>query len=443
MSHKNRSAEDYFIAGRNINWITAMFSIVATETSVLTFISIPSLAYRGDWYFLQIAFGYIIGRVLVSIFLLPKYFQEGIQSIYEILGKRFGTAIQKVASGLFSVTRILADGIRFLAVAIIVQVVTGWSIVVSLSLIGLITIIYSTLGGIRTIIRIDAVQFLIYLSGGLTAIIYILVTLDITFYEILGNLSSTGKLTLFHFKNNLIFDPRSFIGALIGGALLSFASHGVDYMMVQRVLSTANLKSARKALIGSGLFVFVQFSIFLLIGSLIYVYNNGVILDTDREFPLFIANSLPIGVKGLLLAGLLSSAMSTLSSSINSLASSTVSDWIRKKVTLRNARFISLLWAMALLIFALMFNKSDEAIVIIALQIASFTYGGLLGLFILVKFNIRFYPVSLIVGLLVGIIAVVILKLNGIAWIWFIGISVIVNLITALSINFLVTLVKK
>ncbi|MFC1550356.1 sodium:solute symporter [Candidatus Neomarinimicrobiota bacterium] len=443
MSYKNRSAEDYFIAGRNINWITAMFSIVATETSVLTFISIPSLAYRGDWYFLQIAFGYIIGRVLVSIFLLPKYFQEGIQSIYEILGKRFGTAIQKVASGLFSVTRILADGIRFLAVAIIVQVVTSWSIVVSLSLIGLITIIYSTLGGIRTIIRIDAVQFLIYLSGGLTAIIYILVTLDITFYEILGNLSSTGKLTLFHFKNNLIFDPRSFIGALIGGALLSFASHGVDYMMVQRVLSTANLKSARKALIGSGLFVFVQFSIFLLIGSLIYVYNNGVILDTDREFPLFIANSLPIGVKGLLLAGLLSSAMSTLSSSINSLASSTVSDWIRKKVTLRNARFISLLWAMALLIFALMFNKSDEAIVIIALQIASFTYGGLLGLFILVKFNIRFYPVSLIAGLLVGIIAVVILKLNGIAWIWFIGISVIVNLITALSINFLVTLVKK
>jgi len=443
MSRKNKSTEDYFIAGRNINWVTAMFSIVATETSVLTFISIPSLAYRGDWYFLQIAFGYIIGRILVSIFLLPKYFEEGVQSIYEVLGKRFGTVIQKVASGIFSVTRLLADGIRFLAVAIIVQVVTGWSIVASLSLLGLITIIYSTLGGIKTIIRIDAFQFIIYLSGGLMAIVYILVSMDITLYEILANLSSAGKLTLFHFKENLLFDSRSFIGAIIGGILLSFASHGVDYMMVQRVLSTSNLKSARKAMIGSGLFVFVQFSIFLLIGSMIYYYNNGAILETDREFPLFIANALPVGVKGLLLAGILSSAMSTLSSSINSLASSTVSDWIKKKISLTRARLISLGWAMTLLIFALMFNKSNEAIVIIALQIASFTYGGLLGLFILAKFKIKFYPVSLIAGLLVGITSVFILKLYGIAWIWFIGISVIANLITALSINLIVTTVKK
>ena len=127
-SRLNSSTQDYFLGGKNLPWIVAMFSIVATETSVLTFISIPGIAYRGDWLFLQLAFGYILGRVLVSMFLLPQYFNSDVTSIYEVLGNKFGTEIQKVASGIFLITRILADGIRFLATAVIVQVITGWTL---------------------------------------------------------------------------------------------------------------------------------------------------------------------------------------------------------------------------------------------------------------------------------------------------------------------------
>ena len=177
-SLQNKTTSDYFLGNKSLPWVVAMFSIVATETSVLTFISIPGIAYRGNWFFLQLAFGYILGRILVSIFFLPKYFSSGITSIYEILGERFDKDIQKIASGVFLLTRILADGIRFLATAVIVQVVTGWSLPVSVLLIGVVTLIYSALGGIRTIVWVDSFQFVLYLLGGLISIIYILLHSD-------------------------------------------------------------------------------------------------------------------------------------------------------------------------------------------------------------------------------------------------------------------------
>lgn len=321
---KNISSSDYFVAGRSLPWPTAMFSIVATETSVLTFISIPGLAYRGDWQFLQLAMGYIAGRILVSIFLLPIYFKTGITSIYEVLGDRFGSKIQKLASGIFMITRVLADGIRFLAVAVIVQLITGWSLSFSILIIGFITLIYTYSGGIRSIVWIDSFQFFLYLSGGIISIVFVLANIDASIFHIINELDSQNKFKIFNLNWNLFSNPFAFVSA--GGTLLSFASHGADYMMVQRVLGTKNLSSARKAMVGSGIFVFIQFCIFLLAGSLIYYYFGGMAMENDREFPTFIAQYLPIGLKGLLLAGVLSSAMSTLSSSINSLASSTIND---------------------------------------------------------------------------------------------------------------------
>jgi len=304
-----------------------MLSIVATETSVLTFISVPGLAYRQDWFFLQLALGYILGRILVSIFLLPQYFKTGITSIYEVLGTHFGRDIQKVASAVFLVTRILADGVRFLATAVIVQVVTGWSLPAAVLVIGLFTLSYTLLGGIRTVVWVDSFQFVLYILGGLISIVFILQALDQPTAEIFSNLWQEGKLVIFRWDWDLLNQPYAFFSALLGGAFLSFASHGADYMMVQRVLGTKNLASARKAMIGSGLFVFFQFAVFLMAGSLIYTFIGGQPLEKDREFSTFIVNYLPVGLKGLLLAGVLSAAMSTLSSSINSLASSTVSDW--------------------------------------------------------------------------------------------------------------------
>ena len=433
-SRLNTTMTDYFLGGKTIPWGVAMFSIVATETSVLTFISIPGIAYRGNWLFLQLAIGYIIGRILVSIFLLPKYFSSGVTSIYEVLGNKFGSQIQKVASGVFLVTRILADGIRYLATAVIVQVVTGWSLPVAVLVIGCVTLVYSLLGGIRTIVWIDSFQFVLYLAGGLISIFYIFTNMGIPIREALSDLNQMGKLQILNFSGNFIHDPFIFISAVVGGMFLSFASHGADYMMVQRVLGTKDLASGRKAMIGSGFFVLLQFAIFLLAGSLIYIYLGGAPIDKDREFSTFIIDHLPIGVKGLLLAGILSAAMSTLSSSINSLASSTISDWFGGKADLKKSRIISGIWALVLIGIALLFDEGDSAIVILGLQIASFTYGGLLGLFILSKMKRDFHATSLIMGLIASLLIVFYLKQMGFAWTWFVGISVMVNI----SITFII-----
>ena len=442
-SRLNKTTSDYFLGGKDIPWVVAMFSIVATETSVLTFISIPGIAYRGNWLFLQLAIGYILGRILVSLFLLPQYFKLGVTSIYEVLGKKFGPEIQKVASAVFLITRILADGIRYLATAVIVQVVTGWPLPVAVLVIGGVTLVYSLLGGIRTIVWIDSFQFVLYLAGGLISIFYILVNMEPSAGDAFSQLSEAGKLQILNFSGDFIHDPYLFISAVIGGMFLSFSSHGADYMMVQRVLGTKDLESGRKAMIGSGLFVFLQFGIFLLAGSLIYIYIGGVELVKDREFSTFIIDHLPIGVKGLLLAGILSAAMSTLSSSINSLASSTITDWLSGEADLRKSRIVSGVWATVLIGIALIFDEGDSAIVIMGLQIASFTYGGLLGLFLLSKLDYSFAQISLIIGLISSCLVVFFLKQIGLAWTWFIFLSVTTNIIVTILTQGILNVSKK
>jgi len=428
----NQTSKDYFLAGNNLPWPVAMFSIVATETSVLTFISVPGLAYREDWFFLQLAFGYIIGRILVSIFLLPQYFQAGVVSIYEVIGFRFGEIFQKIASLIFLITRVLADGVRFLATAVIVQVITGWPLFMAVMIIGAVTLIYTLSGGIKTVIWIDSIQFILYLFGGLISIIIAINYLEIPLFEIISNLSSSDKLRIFTVQGNLFYDPYFFISAIFGGIFLSFSSHGIDHMMVQRVLSTKNIKSAKKAMIGSGIIVFLQFTIFLFAGSLIYLVTNNMDIQKDREFTYFIANFLPTGIKGLLLAGVLSAAMSTLSSSVNSLASSTITDWFKKKQSIKTSRLVSLVWGATLILIALVFNESNTAIIVVGLEIASFTYGALLGLFLLSKMKRNFLSISLIYGLLSSIIIVFILKYLGFAWTTFIGVAATSNILITL-----------
>ena len=434
-SRFNNSTEDYFLGGRNLPWPVAMFSIVATETSVLTFISVPGLAYRDDWFFLQLAMGYLFGRILVSIFLLPQYFETGITSIYEVIGKKFGPDIQKVASGVFLITRVFADGVRFLATAVVVQVITGWSLHIAVLIIGLVTLVYTLTGGIRTVVWVDSIQFVLYLFGGVMSIIFALNYLGKPLGDVISELSISGKMSIFNWTGNPLSDPYYFISAIVGGVLLSFSSHGVDYMMVQRVLGTKNLNEAKKAMIGSGLFVLLQFTIFLFAGSIIYLLMEGLEIERDREFTTFIVNYLPVGLKGLLLAGVLSAAMSTLSSSINSLASSTVADWMRGVKSVKESQLISMAWGVILILIALLFDESESAIVIVGLQIASFTYGGLLGLFLLSKMKQKFHSSSLIAGLVSSLGIVFYLKHIGIAWTWFIGLSVIMNMIISIIIE--------
>ena len=433
-SRKNITTEDYFLAGKNTPWWVAMFSIVATETSVLTFVSVPGLAYRGDWFFLQLAMGYILGRVLVSIFLLPQYFKGNITSIYEILGSRFGKPVQKTASGIFLITRLFADGVRFLATAVVVQVVTGWPIWMAVLIIGVVTMVYTLSGGIRTVLWVDSFQFVLYLAGGAIVIIFILNSVEFSGWE---PLLEAGKTRIFRFTTDNMFKDAWFFGsAFLGGILLSFASHGADYMMVQRVLTCGNLSSARKAMIGSGFFVFLQFAVFLMAGSLIWIYTGGVEMTKDRELSTFIVNHLPVGVRGILLAGVLSAAMSTLSSSINSLASSTIHDWMQKNISLKRSMTVSGVWAILLILLALFFDEGNTAVVVLGLKIASFTYGGLLSLFILSRSKKEFSIPVLIIGLLSSLGTVFFLQWLGVAWTWFIGIAVILNLLVVYGLHF-------
>jgi len=431
----NNNSRDYFHGGHNLPWIVSMFSIVASETSVLTFVSVPGLAYRGDWSFLQLAIGYIIGRILVSFVLLPMYFKHGVSSIYEIIGIRFGPAMQKLAAMVFVVTRTLGDAVRFLAAGVVVQVVTGWTLPLSIMIIGIVTLVYTLSGGIKAVIWLESFQFALYLLGGILSIVFLLYNIDRSLPDILATLSSTGKLNMINTDTHIFTNPFTFFSAFFGGILLSLSSHGVDYMMVQRVLGCKNLGSAKKAMIGSGFFVFFQFSVFLLAGSLISVFMHGAVLEKDREFAFFIVHYLPAGLKGLLIAGVLSAAMSTHSSAINALASSTVNDILGGKASLGFSRLISFCWAILLMIIALKFDTGNKAIVMVGLEIASFTYGGLLGLFLLSKSKRAFHPASLGIGLLASMGIVFVLKFLGLAWTWYITVSVTVNLLATTGID--------
>lgn len=431
----NRTAADYFLGSRRVPWFAAMFSIVATETSVLTFISVPGLAYRDDWFFLQLALGYILGRILVSILLLPRYFESGISSIYEVVGERFGSGMQKSASAVFLVTRILADGVRFLATGVVVHIVTGWPLWIAVCVIGGVTLLYSLLGGIRTIVWVDSFQFVLYLAGALVSIIYLFHHIQPDAWDAFRQLVDAGKTRIFHFDGIFLFDVRMAPGAILGGMVLSLASHGVDHMMVQRALACRNLKSAQRAMIGSGIFVFVQFLLFLFVGSLIYIYFKGAAMETDREFATFIVRELPVGLKGLLLAGVLGAAMSTLSSSINSLASSFMTDWWKNRATLRVSQAASLVFAVVVTSVALFFDESDRAVVMVGLEIASFTYGGLLGLFLLARRKKKYHAASLVAGFAGSVLTVFALKYFDVTWTWFVAFGTAVNLLLAVGVE--------
>lgn len=428
----NKNTRDYFLGGHKLPWVVAMLSIVASETSVLTFVSVPGLAYRGDWTFLQLPMGYIVGRILVSLILLPLYFKHGVNSIYEVIGIRFGTGMQKLAALVFLVTRTLGDAIRFLAAGVVVQVVTGWSLPMSVMIIGIVTLVYTLSGGIKAVVWLESFQFGLYLLGGILSIVFILQSLEMGLPEIITSLSGTGKLAVISTETHFLTNPLTFFSAFVGGVLLSLSSHGIDYMMVQRVLGCKDLGSAKKAMIGSGFFVLFQFSVFLLAGTLIYVFMQGAVIEKDREFAFFIVHHLPAGLKGFLIAGVLSAAMSTHSSAINSLASSTVNDLLGGKPSLTLSRIISFGWAVLLIVIALLFDEGDKAIVMIGLEIASFTYGGLLGLFLLSKSKHNFHPASLSAGLLASLGIVFVLKYYGLAWTWYILVSVSVNILITL-----------
>ena len=444
LSGRQKTTGDYFLGGHQIPWWAVLFSVVATETSTLTFISIPAVAYGGNLTFLQITFGYITGRTIVSFLFLPKYHQGQFSTAYQFLGRRFGSSLRSVTSTTFMVTRLLADGVRLFASAIPIAIIlrlAGARIsdlniyLISILMISTVTVIYTFLGGIKAVVWMDVIQMGVYIGGALIAVWILLSRLSPDLAGAAGMAQEAEKLKLIDFGwgmnfKNFLAQPYTFFTALFGGAVFSVASHGTDQLIVQRLLATKNLRSSQKALIGSGLVVFLQFALFMFIGLLLFGFYSGQtpsqlgLATADEIFAKFIVEEIPAGLSGLIIAAILAAAMSTLSSSINSLASSTTLDiykpyWGKTnspEKDLKISRMITIFWdfvitGSAFFFAALQLNSTGErpAVVELGLSIASYTYGGLLGVFLLGVLSKKISATDALFGFFSGLTALLFL----------------------------------
>jgi SSS family solute:Na+ symporter len=414
-----KNNRDYFLAGHRLPTWSLLLSIVATETSTVTFLSVPGKSYiqGGDFTFLQIAFGYIIGRFAIIIFLLPAYFRGEMISAYHVLENRFGLTTRRTASLVFLVTRNLADGLRLYLSALALDIALGGGLVTCIVVMTIITAIYACAGGVRSVVWNDCVQFAVYMAGAVATIWVIVALLPGGWPQLVDFGHATHRWRLFDFDPSLTKPDVTFWSGLFGGAFLSLATHGVDQMIVQRYLCARDRKSASWALGLSGFIVFAQFALFLLIGvALACFYSlpqaSAVPTIGDRAFMRFVIDHMGIGFRGLILAAVLAATMSNLSASFNSSASSFMSDWLGRwlpnaddRSSLRMARLLTLVSAIlhAAVAIAVTQITKKEAVVDIVLKIAGFAIGLLLGLYALGLISKRISESTALVAFVVGI----------------------------------------
>lgn len=447
LAGRQRDAADYFLGRRGLPSWAIMLSIVATETSALTVISVPGIAARGNLTFLQLSFGYLVGRLGVAALLLPGYFDGTQETAYQRLERRFGTLARRVASAAFLVTRALGDGVRVYATAIPLAIITSWSIPAGILAVGLVTIGYTWFGGLRAVVWVDVVQLGFYILGGVVTII---VALQLADGRSFADAWAAGKMQIV--DTTLSFKATYTLwGGLVGGALLSAASHGTDHLIVQRLLASHGLRAAKRALIGSGVFVIAQFALFLLVGTSLWLAGaDRPGMAADAIYPTFVVERLPAGLAGLVVAAILASAMSTVASSLNSLASASTHDFYAPLARrsdpehlLKVGRGMTLLWAAILVGGAMLVKGRDTPVVVLALSIASITYGGLLGSYLLGSLWPRTRQPDVIVAILAGVAVMIPVVLGfparllpDLAWPWYVplgtAVTVLVGMVSSL-----------
>jgi SSS family transporter len=441
IARNQTTSTDYFLGGKQLSWWSVGFSIVASETSTLTFISIPGLAYKGNLAFLQLACGYFLGRLLVSVLFIPAYYAGNLETAYDFLGKRFGMPLRKFTSSAFVVTRMLASGVRLFATAIPVHLITGFDYATSILLIGLFTLAYTYVGGLKAVVAMDVAQLFIYLGGAAAAMAVILFRLPNGWSDVVVAATAAGTNKFFFINAtfggelwDFLATPYTLLGGLVGGTFLSMASHGTDQLLVQRLLACRSKRESQKALMLDAGFIVLQFAFFLILGLCLYAFYGGLsfqqlgLTSSDEIFPKFIVEQLPSGVAGLVIAGVLASAMGTLSSSISSLASSSYLDWFKNtdrgrrmdsKQELVWSRLFTLGWGVLLIGGAMLFTDTKNPVVELGLKIASFTYGGLLGTFFLGLFFPRLGQRDAFVGIIAGLATMVfVLSFTRIDFTW-------------------------
>lgn len=435
-----RSLKDYFLGGKGAPWWAIAFSIVSAETSTLTVIGTPALSLAGNFAFLQLIFGYLLGRMVISALFLPQYFRGQMFTAYELMQRRFGPHVRKFSAGTFLLIRALAEGVRVFAVSIVISIVLGTGEVVSIAAIVALTLFYTFKGGMTAVIWTDVIQMVLYVGGAVASFFVMLHLIPGGWNHVLSVGESAHKFQLFDFRFS--FSPEffrrnySFWSGLIGGCFLTMASHGTEQLLVQRLLSARNERDSRLALFSSWGIVFFQFGLFLLIGVLLFTFYK----DTgqrapaipERSYPDFIWQHLPVGVAGLVIAAILAAAMSNLSAALNALASTTVMDFFKpmrpmhpESYYLRIARWATVFWGAMLFTIGLL-ARHWGSVLEAGLSIASVLYGALLGVFLLGVLTKRPGEWAAIAGMSSGFVATLLLRTH-VAYTWYVLIGSVVT----------------
>ena len=434
---RQRSLRDYFLAGRDIPWWAIALSIVAAETSTLTIISIPGLAYDTNLTFLQVVMGYLVGRIVISFVLLPHYFRGDLYTAYELIERRFGRGLRSMTAGLFLLTRAAAEGVRVYAVSIVVSIALGTGEIASIAIITALTLIYTFEGGLAAVIWTDVVQTVIYVGGTLVGLTTILHLVPGGWSAIHTAAAGAGKLQVFDFRANFWL-PYTFWAGVIGGTAFITASHGTDQLIVQRLLAARGQKQSAVALLSSGVAILFQFALFLIVGVMLWAYYrvpSAIFGKPDRIYPTFIVSQMPHGISGLLIAAILAAAMSNLSAALNSLSSSTIMDFVLRlrpetdeRTRMRLSRLATFYWAMVLFGLAVLALQKVGRVVEVGLQIASVAYGALLGVFLLGVLTRRANQRGAMVGMLFGFgVGLYLWQGTHVPWTWWVPLGTVVT----------------
>ena len=448
-----QSTVDYFLGGRSLPWWAVLLSIVATETSTVTFLSIPGITFaqQGDFRFLQITFGYIVGRMLVAAVFLPLYFRGEPFTCYEVLERRFGIASRRLTSALFLVTRNLSDALRLFLTALALQQAIGLELWVCVVGLGLITISYTYFGGVKSVVWNDCIQFVVYMIGAAATLWVIVSLLPGGMTELLDYGRQEGKFLLFDFDPSLAKGTMTFWAGLVGGLFLTTATHGTDQLMVQRYLVAKSQRGATAALLLSGFIVCLQFALFLFIGVGLACFFEAFPMETpftdadkDRVLAHFVVNYLGKGLVGLTLAAILAAAMSTLSSSLNSSATALINDIylplrpqeLAHDQQLRLSRIASAGFGVLQIAIALISYQlfgADKSVVFSVLKIAGFALGPMLGLYFLAVFASRVKQGAALLGFVMGtcVLSWIALK-TALDWPWYAAVGSVATFLFAL-----------
>lgn len=447
---KQGSLKDYFLGGRGAPWWAIAFSIVSAETSTLTVIGTPALSFAGNFTFLQLILGYLLGRMVISWLFLPLYFRGEMFTAYELMQRRFGQRIRKFTAGIFLVLRALAEGVRVFAVSIVVSIVLGTGELVSIFVIVCLTLFYTFEGGMTAVIWTDVVQMFLYVGGALASFFLMLHMTPGGWPHVLSLGEAAHKFQMFDFRFELsaAFFKRtySFWGGLLGGCFLTTASHGTEQLLVQRLLAARNERDSRLALFASWVVVMFQFTLFLTIGVLLYtIYkDSGQSRPSvaERIYPDFIWHYLPTGLAGLVIAAILAAAMSNLSAALNALASTTIMDFVRpiapkldERSLLRLAKWATIGWGVILFSVGLL-ARHWGSVLEAGLSIASVLYGALLGVFLLGVLTKRPGEWAAIIGMSAGLLTTFALR-PYVAYTWY----VITGSLATLVVGYLSSLV--